>query len=202
MCVLYSKQHEPIALDYVTFVASEKVIICTLCRTAVPVTRLDTHLRTYHHVPPKLRRMTMARFDSVPVAQTLNDLVPRQDGSTPLSYLPPPAPGFCCPHCTQGKTINWDQMRRHAKAEHKISAPECVQDRSRYECYLQSWTKYPPKYWVVTQNNCSHQQEIQEQPHSTSEAGYLTRMEDEEEEQRFDGEPSTHREDHLEDTGG
>ncbi|KAF1838977.1 hypothetical protein BDW02DRAFT_620279 [Decorospora gaudefroyi] len=50
----------------------------------------------------------MARFDSVPAAQTLDDLVPRQDGSTPLSYLPPPAPRFCYPHCTQGKTINWD----------------------------------------------------------------------------------------------
>jgi hypothetical protein len=167
-CACYIlNQHEAIALDYVTFVASEKVIVCTLCRIAIPVAGLDTHLRTYHHVPSKLRRMTIARFDSVPAAQTFKDLVPRQDGSTPLSYLSPPAPGFCCPHCTQGQTINWDQMRRHAKAEHNISAPECVQDQSRYECYLQSWTKYSPKYWVVTQDNSASKQGIQEQPHST-----------------------------------
>jgi hypothetical protein len=130
------QEHEPTALDYVTFIASEKVIVCTRCSTAVPVTGLDTHLRTCHHVPFKLRRATIARFDGVPAAQSFNDLVPRQDESTPLSYLPPPAPGFCCPHCTKGKTISWDRMRQHAKAEHNISAPECVQDQSRYECYL------------------------------------------------------------------
>jgi hypothetical protein len=71
------QEHEQIALDYLTFVASEKVIICTLCCTAVPVTGLDTHLRTCHNVPPKLRLMTIARFDSVPAAQTFHDLVPR-----------------------------------------------------------------------------------------------------------------------------
>jgi hypothetical protein len=52
------QEHEQIALDYLTFVASEKVIICTLCCTAVPVTGLDTHLRTCHNVPPKLRLMS------------------------------------------------------------------------------------------------------------------------------------------------
>lgn len=56
------QQHEPIALDYVTFVTSENVIVYTPCCTAVPVTGLDTHLRTCHRVPPKLRRMTIPRF--------------------------------------------------------------------------------------------------------------------------------------------
>jgi hypothetical protein len=104
-CIL--QEHEQIALDYHTFVASEKVIVCTLCYTAVPVTGLDTYLRTCYNVPLKLRRMTIARFDSVPAAQTFNDLVPRQDGLMPFSYLSAPAPGFCCLHCTEGKTINW-----------------------------------------------------------------------------------------------
>jgi hypothetical protein len=82
-------------------------------------------------------------------------------------------------------------MRQHAKAEHNISAPECVQDQSRYECYLQSWTKYSPKYWVVARDNSSSQQEIEGQPHSISEEEHLTRMEDEEEEQRFDNDLKT-----------
>ncbi|OAL42614.1 hypothetical protein IQ07DRAFT_465673, partial [Pyrenochaeta sp. DS3sAY3a] len=180
-----------IGLDYVTFIASEKVIVCTRCSTAVPVTGLDTHLRTCHHVPIKLRRKTIARFDGVPAAQSFNDLVPRQDGSTPLSYLLPPVPGFSCPHCTERKTINWRRMRQQAKTEHKISAPECAQDQSRYECHLQSWTKYSPKYWVVAQDDSVGRQEIQEQPHFGSEGEYLTRLEDEEEDQRFDGDLST-----------
>lgn len=82
-------------------------------------------------------------------------------------------------------------MRQRAKAEHDISAPECVQDQSRYECYPQSWTKYSPKYCVVAHANRSGQQEIQEQPYSGSEGEYLARLEDEEEEQRFDSELST-----------
>lgn len=132
------QEHGPVALDYVTFVASENVVICTPCYTAVPVTGLNTHLRTCHYVPAKVRRATIARFDGVPAAKSFNDLVPRPDGSSPLSYLSPPLPGFRCPHCTEGKTINWDQMRRHAKTNHNISALECFQDDSRYKYYLQS----------------------------------------------------------------
>jgi hypothetical protein len=82
-------------------------------------------------------------------------------------------------------------MRQHAKAEHNISAPKCVQDQSRYECYLQSWTKYSPKYWVVARDNSSSQQEIEGQPHSISEEEHLTRIEDKEEEQRFDNDLKT-----------
>lgn len=82
-------------------------------------------------------------------------------------------------------------MKRHAKAKHNIGASECVQEQSKYDCYLQSWTKHSPKYWVVTRDNSSGQQEIDGQPHSTSEHEYLTRMEDEEEEQRFDSGLST-----------
>ncbi|KAF9695526.1 hypothetical protein EKO04_006297 [Ascochyta lentis] len=82
-------------------------------------------------------------------------------------------------------------MKRHAKAKHNIGASKCVQEQSKYDCYLQSWTKHSPKYWVVTRDNSSGQQEIDGQPHSTSEHEYLTRMEDEEEEQRFDSGLST-----------
>ena len=49
------QEHGPVSLDYVTFVASENVIICTPCYTAVPVTGLNTHLRTCHYVPAKVR---------------------------------------------------------------------------------------------------------------------------------------------------
>jgi hypothetical protein len=134
--------------------------------------------------------MTIARFDGMPAAQSFEDLVPCQDGSAPLSYLLPPVPGFCCPHCTEKKTINWDRMRQHAKVKHNITAPEYLRDQSRYKCYLQSWTTYSPKHWVITQGNSSSQQAIQEQPYSSSEEEHLVRMEEEEEEeeQRFNSE--------------
>jgi hypothetical protein len=80
-------------------------------------------------------------------------------------------------------------MRKHAKTNHNISAPECFQDQPRYKCYLQSWTKYSPKYWVVDQNDSSGQHRSQEEAHRTSESEHLTRVEDEEEERRFDNEP-------------
>jgi hypothetical protein len=185
------QQQEPLTVDYITFVASDNVLICTRCSIAVPAKGLDTHLRKAHHVPTKLRRATISRFDSVPAAQYFHDLVLRPDQSTPLAYLLPPAPGFCCPHCPEGKTISWDQMRQYAKTKHNIRAPDCVKDQSRYECYLQSWTKYSPRYWVVTQDNDPSQQEDQEQLQPATQGEYLTRMEDEEEEQRFDGGPST-----------
>jgi hypothetical protein len=78
-------------------------------------------------------------------------------------------------------------MKRHAKAKHNISASECVQEQSKYDCYLQSWTKYSPKYWVVARDNSSSQREIEGQPHPINKEEYLTRTEDEEEDQRFDG---------------
>lgn len=82
-------------------------------------------------------------------------------------------------------------MRQHAKTKHNIRAPDCVKDQSRYECYLQSWTKHSPRYWVVVQGNNPSQQEDQGQLQPATQAEYLTRMEDEEEEQRFDGGSST-----------
>ena len=184
------QEHGPVSLDYVTFVASENVIICTPCYTAVPVTGLNTHLRTCHYVPAKVRRATIARFDGVPAAKSFNDLVPCPDGSSPLSYLGPPMPGFCCPHCSEGKSINWDTMQQHTKKHHNISAPDCLQDRSRYKCYLQSWTKYSPKYWVVTQDDRSHQHQSDEGLVRTSHGDCSTRVEDEEkeEEERLDDE--------------
>ncbi|KAH8692551.1 hypothetical protein GQ44DRAFT_744656 [Phaeosphaeriaceae sp. PMI808] len=142
-----------ITLDYITFVANEKVIICTPYHTAVPIKGLDTHLRTTHRVPLKQRRITIAQFEGTPTTQTFNNLVPCKDRSTPLSYLLPPAPRFCCPHCTECKTISWEQIRKHMKGNHNISAPEC--------------TKYSPKYWTVTISN--------KQPHSINEEGYLAK---------------------------
>jgi hypothetical protein len=82
-------------------------------------------------------------------------------------------------------------MRQHAKTKHNIRAPDCVKDQSRYECYLQSWTKHSPRYWVVFQDDNPSQQEDQDRPQPAIQREYLTRMEDEEEEQRFDGGSST-----------
>ncbi|KAJ6197797.1 hypothetical protein J3E72DRAFT_162894, partial [Bipolaris maydis] len=112
------------------------------------------------------------------------------DRSAPLSYLLPLVPGFCCPHCIKRKPINWDQTRQHAKAKHNITALACLRDQSRYKCYLQSWTKYSPKHWIVTQGNSSSQQAIPEQPYSISEEEHLLQMKDEEEEEEqcFHGE--------------
>ncbi|KAH7390028.1 hypothetical protein BKA66DRAFT_581759, partial [Pyrenochaeta sp. MPI-SDFR-AT-0127] len=59
-------QYKLTALDYIIFVVSERVIICKPYCTAVPVIGLDTHLRTCHRVPLKLRRMTIARFNNLP----------------------------------------------------------------------------------------------------------------------------------------
>jgi hypothetical protein len=85
---------------------------------------------------------------------------------------------YSCSRCRDGNKLN----------PVHTSASECVQEQSNtIDCYLQSWTKYSPKYWVVARDNSSSQQEIEGQPHSISEEEYLTRMEDEEEEQRFDG---------------
>jgi hypothetical protein len=100
--------HEPLTVDYITFVVSEKVLLCTRCSIAVLVKGLDTYLRKAYYVRPQLRRATISRFDSVPAAQYLYKLVLRLDQSRPLAYLLLPAPGFCCLHCLEGKTINWD----------------------------------------------------------------------------------------------
>jgi hypothetical protein len=81
-------------------------------------------------------------------------------------------------------------MRRHAKTNYNISAPECLQDQSQYRCHLQSWTKYSPKYWVVDQVGSSGQYYSHEEAHCTSRSKHLTRIEDEEDKQRFKDEPT------------
>jgi hypothetical protein len=42
-------------------------------------------------------------------------------------------------------------MRQHAKQEHCINAAECLRQKSRLSCALQSWTKYSQTYWTVTE---------------------------------------------------
>ena len=109
----------------------------------------------------------------------------------PLSYLSSPVPGFCCPDCTEYKTINWDMMTRHASKEHEIKPPVCLRDQQKFRCYLQYWTKRQLKYWVVTESPAATQQTAQQQTHCISEEERLTwmDMEEEEEERRFDEEP-------------
>jgi hypothetical protein len=67
--------HETLTVDYITFVASEKVLLCTRCSIAVLVKGLDTYLRKAYHVRPQLRRAMILRFDSVPAAQYFHELV-------------------------------------------------------------------------------------------------------------------------------
>jgi hypothetical protein len=104
-----AQQQKPPSTDFLVFDASEQVIICTVCSSAVPLKHLDGHLlRRPHQLNHKVRPATVASFVGLPIAQVFEDLVPREDGSKPLSYLGLPIPDFCCPHCSIGKTKNWD----------------------------------------------------------------------------------------------
>jgi hypothetical protein len=146
-----NQQPDAAASNPLMFVASERVIVCTSCKVAVPFQNLDTHLRVAHKLHFRLRRTIVAQFDGLPAAQTITDLKPRQDASASLSYIAPPTPGYSCAHCSVFKSINWDSMRQHAKKNHCISALDCLRQRPKLTCALQSWTKYSPKYWTVTE---------------------------------------------------
>ncbi|CAG5169071.1 uncharacterized protein ALTATR162_LOCUS6994 [Alternaria atra] len=147
----HKQQSDNAALNLLTFVAIEQVIICTSWKVAVPFQNLDTHLRVAHKLHFRPRRTIVAQFDGLPAAQTITDLKPRRDGSALLSYLAAPTSGYSCLHCPVFKGISWDHMRQHAKKRHLISAPECLRQKFRLACALQSWTKYSPKYWTVTE---------------------------------------------------
>jgi hypothetical protein len=49
---------------------------------------LHTYLRSCHHVPPRQRRLAIARFDALPAKNFSKDLMPYEDGSTPLASFP------------------------------------------------------------------------------------------------------------------
>jgi hypothetical protein len=143
-----------------------------------PTQNLDGHLqRSLHWLNHEVQRTTVARFVSLPVAQVFEDLAPWEDGSKPLSYLGPPILGFCCPHCSASKTKIWYQMRGHGKSKHGLTAPECKRDRSRYACFLQSWTTYPPKYWVANRDDDSEQEAPLQHLHLVTEQKNVLRLE-------------------------
>jgi hypothetical protein len=98
--------HEPLTVDYITFVASEKVLLCTRCSIAVLVKGLDTYLQKAYYVRPQLQRTIILRFNSVPAAQYFYKLVLCLDQLILLTYLLLLAPRFCCLHYLEGKTIN------------------------------------------------------------------------------------------------
>jgi hypothetical protein len=76
---------------------------------------------------------------------------------------------------------NWDQMRRHGKAKHGLTAPECKRDQSKYACFLQSWTTYSQKYWVVNREVDSEQEAPLEYLHLVTEQENMLRLQAEEE---------------------
>lgn len=179
------------AVNPLTFVPSEQVIVCTSCKIAIPFQNLNTHLRDRHKIPHHTRLTILAQFDGLPAAQKIDDLQPRKDGSAPLSYLAPPTRGFRCLYCLGFKTVNWDKMRQHAKKEHSINATACTKEKRTSECFLQSWTNYNMKYWVVAElgppneapsdPHSGPQLSLQHSMHPPSEEEALMRMEAEEE---------------------
>lgn len=121
----HKEQSDNAALNLLTFVPSEQVIICTSCKVSVPFQNLDTYLRVAHKLHFRPRWTIVARFDGMPAAQNVTDLKPRQNGSAPLSYLAAPTSSYSCLHCSIIKSIDWDHMRQHVKEKYRISAPDC-----------------------------------------------------------------------------
>ena len=72
-------------------------------------------------------------------------------------------------------------MRRHGKAKHSLAAPECKRDQSKYACFLQSWTTYSQKYWVVNREVDSEQEAPLGQLHPVTEQENILRLEAKEE---------------------
>ena len=89
-----NQRSDAAASNPLMFVASERVIVCTFCKVAVPFQNLDTHLRVAHKLHFRTRRTIVAQFHGLPAAQTIADLEPRRDRSAPLSYIAPPTPGY------------------------------------------------------------------------------------------------------------
>ncbi|KAK7178263.1 hypothetical protein PSPO01_15690 [Paraphaeosphaeria sporulosa] len=122
-------QANTLAFNPLTFVASERVIVCTPCKVAVPYQHIDTHLRDGHRFRAALRRTIAAQFDGLPAVRNIADLKPLF------------------------KTVNWDRVRRHAKKDHGINAVDCRQRKSEMSYALQSWTKYSRAYWIVDKSD-------------------------------------------------
>jgi hypothetical protein len=72
-------------------------------------------------------------------------------------------------------------MRRHGKAKHGLTAPECKRDQSKYACFLQSWTTQSQKYWVVNREDDRKQEAPLEILHPVTEQEKKLRLEAEEE---------------------
>lgn len=177
------------SLNPLVHIASERVMVCTICACAVPSEALDYHLSFVHRIKAHARRHIVARFDGLPAARTHGDILPRSDGSAPLNYLLPPAPGFRCLHCTKFKTINWDVLARHTKKEHGIDAPKMLREKTESSCFLQRWTSCTReascKHWIVDKELASNQGTKDDLPKAhrqlSSEADALKRIEAEEE---------------------
>lgn len=155
------------SIDFVSpleYVSSKGVIICTSCSCAVPFQTLDAHLLVQHRIKAPARLQIKAQFEGLPTAQTHGDFQPRTDGSAPLDYLLPPAPGFRCLHCANLRTINWVVLRKHAKKEHKIDAKTLSREKAESSCFLQRWTscsrEASSKYWIVDKELALSQEKL------------------------------------------
>ena len=80
-------------------------LFCTACKSVIVFQRLNAHLAYTHHIHARLRKPTVAAFQTAAVAQTHDDIQPLPDGSPPLPFLAAPVPGYACKDCNF-KTTN------------------------------------------------------------------------------------------------
>jgi hypothetical protein len=89
-----------------TFLPEHKVLLCTLCKVAVPSNDLDSHLRASHRgVRKSTRDSIRVTFTDVPAAKFTADLQPLPDGSPSSSFLVPARCSFYCPACTTFRSV-------------------------------------------------------------------------------------------------
>ena len=93
MCIkstqhINKQQSNAAALNLLTFVASEWIIVCTSCKVAVPFQNLNTYLRVAYKLPFRLTRTIVVQFNGLLAAQTSRTLSPARIGLRHSLILP------------------------------------------------------------------------------------------------------------------
>ena len=113
-----------------------KLLFCKHCHNAIPSQELSRHLRDQHRQKKNIRDPIIQEMQSLPVVQTLKELLPLPDDQPPLSFLPRPVPGHYCPRCVLYKATNFKNVRAHLNTEHKIFSCPSITATST-ACFLQ-----------------------------------------------------------------